>query len=242
MPHFDDHQYWVRRTQQGGLKTVGHRRFSTQTNELFYRRVRAALLKLIEQRVPDKRASVLDAGAGIGYYSQALYDAGFREMTACDISEQALATIERPIKKVVAPLESMRSKLGTTYDLVLCFDVLYHIIEDAVFEKAIENLCQVSNKYIFIHGAFPQFIPLRLVQHVKFRTLSRHDMLFASHGFKRVEIRPTQFLTGRLPWVYLYKILPSLTSQLDEELLKLATGLSLHRFASQAIVVYQRTT
>ena len=242
MSHFDDHQYWVRRTQQGGLATVGHRRFSAQTNELFYRRARAALLKLMDQRAPDKRAAILDAGAGIGYYSQALYDAGFREVTACDISEQALASIERPIKKVVTPLESMHSKLDTMYDLVLCFDVLYHIIEDASFEKAIENICRSSREYIFIHGSFPQFIPLHLLRHVKFRTLARHDMLFARYGFTRVEIRPTQFLMGRLPWIYLYKIFPDATYRFDEKLLMLATRLSLHRFVSQTILVYKKAT
>jgi len=41
--------------------------------------------------------------------------------------------------------------LGITSPVVFCFDMMFHIMDDDVYQRTIQNLCILSSEYIFIY-------------------------------------------------------------------------------------------
>jgi 2-polyprenyl-3-methyl-5-hydroxy-6-metoxy-1,4-benzoquinol methylase len=68
-------------------------------------------------------------------------------------------------------------------DVVVCYNVLYHIIDEEEFLKILNNLCLSSNSYIFIYTWWLE--PKKYdksFQH--FRELKKYFYVFSANGFK----------------------------------------------------------
>ena len=121
-----------------------------------------------------------------------------------------------------------------------CFDVLYHVIGDDAFQRSINNLCASTNRYVLVHGMFPQLIPVHLVAHVKFRTQWMYDAAFKRNGFIRVDGEPTHFFMMR-PLLYkVFGLFPGIASTIDGILLMAAKKIGLSGLSAYKIVVYER--
>ena len=142
----DNAQYWIDRhkQKQGEIASVGDIRKSEQENTTLYaykkRRVFEALRAL--QLTDLNGKSILDAGCGIGLLSEMFWILG-ANVSGLDVSLDALelARIRVPdgdFKKGVLSAFSFERK----FDLVLCADVLYHIIDDAAWKEALKALKQ----------------------------------------------------------------------------------------------------
>lgn len=135
--------YWDRRHSEADeLASGGHIGYDRGTNTMLYA-VRTA--RLIEVLGPGTDAAiplrVLDAGCGKGHFSRQLASFGHR-VDGIDTSSYA---IER-CRAEAGPTESYAvSPLAAwqpphLYDVVVCIDVLYHIMDDEEWAASIRNL------------------------------------------------------------------------------------------------------
>ncbi|MFF8726490.1 class I SAM-dependent methyltransferase [Streptomyces sp. NPDC015171] len=137
--------YWdARHREQDELASGGHIGLDRAGNELFYTLRLGTLLGLVGDL--SSRAAplfVLDAGCGKGWFARALARCGHR-VDAFDGSEEAVAqaiAADGGPRYALARLDAWRSPWP--YDLVLCVDVLFHLLDDAEWSAALRNLASL---------------------------------------------------------------------------------------------------
>lgn len=145
--------YWdTRHRTYDDLASGGHIGLDRAGNELFYAWRTGALLTLIgDLSSPSHPLFVLDAGCGKGHFARALARCGHR-VDAFDASPEAVGhacaaprnTAEDAAggpRCTVASLAGWRSPWP--YDVVLCVDVLFHILDDTVWAAGLQNLASL---------------------------------------------------------------------------------------------------
>jgi SAM-dependent methyltransferase len=143
---FDVRQYWETRLERrGGLDAVGWAGLGEGFNRWMYRVRKRVFEREVAPRLSDRQhARVLDVGCGSGFYIDRWLEAGVRDVSGCDITD---ASVER-MAALYPGHDFARfelgaddpSALGEPFDAVSAFDVLFHIVDDHRFEKAIETL------------------------------------------------------------------------------------------------------
>lgn len=143
-PHFDAAAYWEKRHRAHGtaLTGVGHIELSAAQNAADYdvklSRVVAALERAVGS-LADKKT--LDAGCGIGLLTERLEQHG-GAVTAVDVSATAIATARQRTSAAVTyhciPLDAMTWE--AQFDCVVCMDVLFHVVDDAQWQRALARL------------------------------------------------------------------------------------------------------
>lgn len=171
--------YWERRHARAGssLEGVGLLGLGSESNSKDYdckwRHVKAAL----EGVDPSRSRRVLDAGCGNGWFTTRVADLGFA-VDGVDFSREAI-----DIARQNSPSEEINWYLGELsefvsperYEIVICIDVLFHIVDDHDWQRAVRNLGSLlgGQGYLIIQEALAdeQAIvddPDR--RHVNFRT------------------------------------------------------------------------
>lgn len=138
--------YWEDRlTRQFTLQGVGYIGLSDAFNVWLYRVKRHAFHRAARATGVDvARAEVLDIGSGTGFLIDRWLEAGCLNLTGIDLTQISVASLSEKypgcrfhqvdIGESAGPLE------GRQFDLISSFDVLYHIVDDASFERAILNI------------------------------------------------------------------------------------------------------
>ncbi len=90
--------------------------------------------------------TVLDAGCAMGYLVEALRDRGV-EAYGIDISEYAISKVRKDIKPYCS-VGSILNPLNRNYDLIISIEVIEHLNMNNHI-KAIENLCNYTNDFLF---------------------------------------------------------------------------------------------
>jgi SAM-dependent methyltransferase len=108
-------------------------------------RVRARVFRqAVAPLVSDMRdARVLDVGSGFGFYVDRWRELGLADVTASDAAETAIARLRSRLPDVpVLELDITETEIdaGGPYDAVSAFDVLFHLVDDAAYERAVRNL------------------------------------------------------------------------------------------------------
>lgn len=81
----------------------------------------------------------------------------------------------------------LSEELGLKADVVICFDVLFHILEEVDYVNILINLSESSEKYIFIYNWITS--PKNYIEdYQKFRPMLRYSHIFVTRGFKLVNI------------------------------------------------------
>jgi SAM-dependent methyltransferase len=134
--------YWDRRHRRHGasLRGVGSIGLDSDGNQRDYD-VKWAHLGPVLDRAKGSGATLLDAGCGIGHFSRLAHGLGF-DVTGVDFSEHAIA-----IAREMAPpgLEFRVEQLDglprePTFAVVMCIDVLFHIIDDREWARTVAAL------------------------------------------------------------------------------------------------------
>ena len=182
---FDPGVYWEGRHRAYGgedLRSTGHKLFTSAANEQQITEKVALLVCLIQAMGLPRDASLLDAGCGQGFTTRYLEQAGF-DCFGVDVSPTAIETARQAGagEYAVAALHEMR--LGRRFDIVLCTDVLYHVVDDGLWERALGALADHldDDGVLLVVEAFsdvPSAIP-----HVRWRTLPRY-----SEAFERLDL------------------------------------------------------
>ena len=240
---FDAEQYWKNRHSdvrfRGALASVGCKSWPARANYFSYRIVLEQYGKILTKLALDQGARFLDAGAGIGIFSQFLCERGF-DVTALDISAVALERISNPnIRKVVGTLTRLDFEAGS-FEAVHCFDVLYHITDDEDWKAALSGLCKSSCRYLILHERFMNFRPLVRSRHVKQRSRRQTFETLAEQGFFEILSIPTHLVAMRLPTYRVSKLAPEFFYDVDRHLLNLIEETGFHFLGSHHIKVFER--
>jgi SAM-dependent methyltransferase len=141
----DNAAYWeTRHQQEGDLRSGGHVSYDEATNRMFYLRRLSMLLELIGQHCdPVAPLFVLDAGCGKGWFSRELAAVG-HQVDGIDASDTALAHC----RALGGGPHFHRSTLSSwrspwLYDVAVCVDVLFHVLDDDEWERSVRNLASL---------------------------------------------------------------------------------------------------
>ena len=165
---FDNRQYWEHRLgEHFSPAGVGYLRLGRRFNEWMYR-VRGGVfdrvvaeLELRQQSAVDRQQaappspsdparpwagrSVLDVGSGTGFYVDRWQRLGAR-VTGLDLTEVAVARLTRAYPDARFVRGDIGGALETlpfaadSFDAVSAFDVLFHIVDDAQYARAFQNI------------------------------------------------------------------------------------------------------
>ncbi|MFC5212966.1 class I SAM-dependent methyltransferase [Streptomyces coerulescens] len=143
--HDGTRTYWeTRHAEHDELTSGGHIGLDRPGNELFYAQRLGTLLSLVgDLSSPAAPLFVLDAGCGKGYFARALARCGHR-VDAFDASRTAVDHARAEgggPRYAVAALDEWRAPWP--YDIVVCVDVLFHVLDDEEWAAGLRNLASL---------------------------------------------------------------------------------------------------
>ena len=224
MTEFNPRDYWEKRLL-ASLESdgVGYSGLGKNYNDWLYKVRRHVFFRkttMIFQYFENLR--VLDVGCGNGFYIERWKDLGVRKVVGIDITEIAVKTLSRKFPSD----EFYQLDIGSNeinqinnrkFDAISAFDVLFHIMDDARYEKAIINIYHLLNpdglflwSDNFLHDS-----PYR-VTHQACRTLPFIESLLYKTGFE---------IVGRWPVFYFMNAPLDISCRLHRYFWKLITVL-----------------
>jgi len=135
--------HWDRRHREfSAWRSGGDAGYDDASNEILYAMRLGRLLDIIGDRT-DSTAPlrVLDAGCGKGYFAHAMARFG-HAVDGIDVSEHAITLCrENAVGNSDFQLSSLADwRPSYLYDVVYSIDVLFHIMDDALWEASVANL------------------------------------------------------------------------------------------------------
>lgn len=201
----DDRAYWIERQRQASeIRAVGYRTKSQAYNEWIYRvrarTTRRAIDWLLERLGQPVR--VLDIGAGAGFYVGLWEErVELAELIGVDVSPESVARLRTRFPgrrfEVVEAGSGQWAGIGGGFDVVECFDVLYHITDDGRFEAALREMAERvrSGGFLMVTDNFPaRSVTTR--PHVRLRSTAAYARVLT--GFEQV-YSEAQFLLLNVP-------------------------------------------
>jgi hypothetical protein len=95
--------------------------------------------------------SIIEFGCGDGMQLQL---AKYKRYTGFDVSETAVSLCQRRFcSDQSKTFKLMKDYRGEHADVALSLDVLYHLVEDAVFESYLRVLFDASDRYVIIYSS-----------------------------------------------------------------------------------------
>jgi SAM-dependent methyltransferase len=150
-PDSDTRAYWEQRlSESDGLAGVGWIGLGESFNRWMYA-VRRRVFKRAVRRAAGPRLAgldVLDVGSGTGFYLDLWQELGARSVTGSDLTEVAVERLlqRRPGQQVTRlDLAGDGDELGgRRFGAVSAMDVLFHIVDDEAYARAISNLARLT--------------------------------------------------------------------------------------------------
>jgi len=133
--------YWEKRYSAGGNSGVG--------SYAIFAEFKAEVLNgfVASQQV----RTVIDFGCGDG---NQLTIAKYPAYLGLDVSSTAISQCQERFKSDMHKSFRLMSEYnGETADLALSLDVIYHLVEDNVFEDYMRTLFKASNRYVIIYAS-----------------------------------------------------------------------------------------
>jgi 2-polyprenyl-3-methyl-5-hydroxy-6-metoxy-1,4-benzoquinol methylase len=140
-------------------------------------------------------ARILEAGCGTGFYTEYCLRQEVNAYVGVDITSVSVEILRRRYPDfhfVQADITSSEVlKAGTEFDIVLAADVLFHIVDDANFERAVRNLLFLlrPNGLLILSDVFPT-TTIQTASHVRLRSLSEYNRLFSENQTRILYIEP----------------------------------------------------
>ena len=132
-------------------------------------------------KVGDK---ILDVGAGTGAYSKVLNDEGY-DVTAVELVKHNLKYIEdKGIKCYQGNAIDLSRFDDNSFDIVLLFGPMYHLLSMEEKVKALEEAKRVTKKYIFISYCMNEFA---LIYHGFIEGYIENDINNIDNNFKIIK-------------------------------------------------------
>lgn len=215
--YYDNRSYWTNLHEKfkGELKAVGHPFLSESMNQLKYESEAATLIlglrRLIDtfRQLDRTRLSVLDVGAGYGYWTGLVHDLLSKDgfdvaTTALDISADALDVIRARFPHAHPIQADLRSiapdQFEESYDFVFSCYCLHHLTRAHDFLNALEFAGRSVRQGGFLLIMDPVLtLPFSRADTLNFQTfhgngIPRHlyfvDDILAGFGLRRLLVLP----------------------------------------------------
>lgn len=186
------------------LKGVGHTHLSEKYNEYLYNLKVKALEKMMRKnKISVKDKTVLDIGSGIGFFINYYLKKQAKKVVGVDITKKSIQGlnnrfIHQNCSFKNADIGERYISINENFDLVNVFDVLYHIIDDRLFETALNNIKDFLKKggTVFITDIFGRkdYFPAK---DVHFRSLQKYQKELGRKEIEIVDISPMYYLMNR---------------------------------------------
>lgn len=142
--------YWEDRLRSDyDERGVGDIGLSLSYNSWLYAVRRGVFRRLIKQLpIAPSDTRVLDVGSGTGVYVREWQSWGARQVTGCDITQIAVDRLAHEFPRV----RFLRVDIGgqelnglvpESYEVVSALDVLFHIVDDSCYDRAIRNIASL---------------------------------------------------------------------------------------------------
>ena len=195
--NFRPEAYWEERLSANlDLTTVGHAGLGGAYNAWLYRaRYRALRRALAASGIDVSGGSVAEVGVGSGAYVGFWESRGICGLTGLDITHISVETLaERYPEYTFVQCDigaALPDGIPHDHDLVTAFDVLFHIVDDAAFARAIANLASLARPEgcIVVSDSLADtpWGPTPTEYH---RTHAHYLREMAKHGLRPIHIEP----------------------------------------------------
>ncbi len=134
-------QFWDKRHSLMNEYSGGDKGLSDSENYEFYVHRLNCILGIIRKNFYGVRhLDILDAGCGKGLFARGFYLAGYKPV-GVDSSEFAINECRKNIPQCVFECQDLaKFDINKTFDVAVCIDVLFHIVDDAVWRKVLERI------------------------------------------------------------------------------------------------------
>ncbi|MDI6787413.1 MAG: class I SAM-dependent methyltransferase [Planctomycetota bacterium] len=149
--HFTPKEYWEKRLRDTeGIAGVGYLGMGQGYNRWLYKVRRQIFLRQVKSLgLSYDNIHVLDIGSGTGFYVEIWKSLGVRAVTGSDITSIAIERLMKHFPEfefyqldIGGSLEQQQFA-GRKYDVISAFDVLFHIVDDNQYQKAITNISEM---------------------------------------------------------------------------------------------------
>jgi SAM-dependent methyltransferase len=207
---FDASSYWRRRLATGArLSATGTRPFGEPYQRYLYRLKVAAIRRLLKPfRHRLQGARVLNVGCGWGFFEPVFAAMGARHVVGVDFVPETIRELQarRPefeyhCASVTEPWPEALA--GRSFDLVTSIDVLYHVIDDLEFARAIENLCVLcrGDGGLMLWTEAPLRENTSEHPHCRYRSFLDYQPMFTRYGVHpRATLPVYQLYDAYWPW------------------------------------------
>ena len=224
---YEPREFWDQRlTEHFDLRGTGETGLSLEYNRACYALRRRVLDATLAAAGVDPRGrTVLDVGCGTGFFTVYFLERG-AHVTGLDIAPISIERLRARHPGATFVLGDVSEvALERRYGIVNAFDVLYHITDDARWERAVDHLAAAVEPggLLLLTDTFSS--PPGLASHNRARLLERYRGRLEAGGLELGAVRPTHVLLNRDlgPWRFVNRA-PWLLYALDRSLLGLGAG------------------
>lgn len=168
-------EYWNDRYRNGGDSGDGS-----------YGKLAAFKAEIINKFIKDHKIdSIIDYGCGDGNQIK-LIDC--KKYVGLDISEVIIGFNLYEFKNDKSKqfiVHNPEDEIKGNADLVICLDVLYHILDESEFIKSLKDIFQCSSKYVILYTNILNS-DIKTASHIKYRNIFKY--LYKVPNFKIIEI------------------------------------------------------
>ena len=209
-PPFDNREYWEQRLREHySLAGVGYLKLGRRFNEWMYRVRGSVFDRVVQVRGTKQQAQasdtgtgswtgrrVLDVGSGTGFYVDRWLRLG-AQVTGLDLTDVAVEQLTRSFPSARFVRADIGGPLGevplpaASFDAVSAFDVLFHLVDDAAYARAFQNIATLLRPggWFFWSDNFLRH-PTERVRHQVSRTLDESTRCVTEAGLEVVERVP----------------------------------------------------
>ena len=220
-------EFWQQRlSEQFDLRGTGEPGLSLAFNREAYALRREVLDRaLARARVTLAGRRVLDVGCGTGFFTAYYVERGAR-VTGIDIAPASVERLGARFPNARFLLADVsEAQLEERYDVVNAFDVLYHITDDARWERALRTLARAValGGVLLVTDLFAE--RPGLADHNVIRGLDRYRTVIEAEGLRVEALHPTHVLLNRELGAFRFlNRAPSLLHAADRVLLAMGFG------------------
>jgi 2-polyprenyl-3-methyl-5-hydroxy-6-metoxy-1,4-benzoquinol methylase len=197
---FDATEYWERRLSEScSLGATGWSGLGESFNRWSYAVRKRVFVRAVREVLGDTRSlSVLDIGSGTGFYLDAWRALGVAKLVGSDLTSAAVAQLTTRYPDLAIHQLDIGAPDGRVqpagFDVISIIDVLYHIVDDDRYERAIRNLAAMLK---------PGGTLLFTENFVSARQVGRHQINRTERAVRAMAEREGLFPAGRWPVFFL---------------------------------------
>jgi 2-polyprenyl-3-methyl-5-hydroxy-6-metoxy-1,4-benzoquinol methylase len=202
------HNYWRQRhkTHDAQWQAVGFKGGDRSLNDAFYRCRTAALKRILARFGSLVGRTVLDVGCGLGHFSRIYSELG-AHVTGIDVSADAISHCNSLAigKFVQTSISDLRTKIGGRFDIIHCFDVLYHVTDEDEWRGALRTFAELSHENTtWLLTEFQVRRHRRGEKHVVKRTIAEYESQLLTYKRR---------IVSKVPLYWLYWMFPSIAKR-----------------------------